>query len=57
MEEVALCVLYSSPDIIRQMKSRRMRWAGNMARMGEDRKLYKALLGKLEGKTSWKTKA
>jgi hypothetical protein len=27
--------LYSSPDIIRQMKSRRMRWAGHVARMGE----------------------
>jgi hypothetical protein len=29
--------LYSSPDIIRQIKSRRMRWAGHVARMGEDR--------------------
>jgi hypothetical protein len=29
--------LYSSPDIIRQMKSRRMRWAGHVARMGEGR--------------------
>jgi hypothetical protein len=33
--------LYSSPDIIRQVKSRRMRWAGHMARMGEERKVYK----------------
>jgi hypothetical protein len=31
--------LHSSPDIIRQMKSRRMRWAGHVARMGEDRKV------------------
>jgi hypothetical protein len=31
--------LYSSPDIIRQVKSRRMRWAGNLARMGEERKV------------------
>jgi hypothetical protein len=31
--------LYSSPDIIRQIKSRRMRWAGHVARMGEERKL------------------
>jgi hypothetical protein len=30
--------LYSSPDIIRQMKSKRMRWAGHVARMGEERK-------------------
>jgi hypothetical protein len=36
--------LYSSPDIIRQVKSRRMRWAGHVARMGEDRKLYKVLV-------------
>jgi hypothetical protein len=33
--------LYSSPDIIRQIKLRRMRWAGHVARMGEERKLYK----------------
>jgi hypothetical protein len=42
--------LYSSPDIIRQVKSRRMRWAGHVARMGEDRKVHKVLLGKPEGK-------
>jgi hypothetical protein len=41
--------LYSSPDIIRQMKSRRMRWAGHMARMGEGRNLYRVLVGKPEG--------
>jgi hypothetical protein len=42
--------LYSSPDIIRQVKSRRMRWAGHVARMGEERKVYKILVGKPEGK-------
>jgi hypothetical protein len=42
--------LYSSSDIIRQVKSRRMRWAGHVARMGEERKVYKVLVGKLEGK-------
>jgi hypothetical protein len=42
--------LYSSPDIIRQIKSRRMRWAGHVAHMGEERKVYKALVGKPEGK-------
>jgi hypothetical protein len=42
--------LYSSPDIIRQVKSRRMRWAGHVARMGEEKKVYKVLVGKPEGK-------
>jgi hypothetical protein len=42
--------LYSSPDIIRQVKSRRIRWAGHAARMAEDRKVYKPLVGKPEGK-------
>jgi hypothetical protein len=41
---------YSSPNIIRQIKSRRMRWAGHVARMGEERKLYNFLVGKPEGK-------
>jgi hypothetical protein len=41
--------LYSSLDIIRQVKSRRMRWAGHVARMGEERKVYKTLVGKPEG--------
>jgi hypothetical protein len=42
--------LYSPPDIIRQVKSRRMRWAGHVARMGEERKVYKVLVGKPEGR-------
>jgi hypothetical protein len=42
--------LYSSPDIIRQIKSRRMKWAGHVARMGEERKVYKVLVRKSEGK-------
>jgi hypothetical protein len=36
-----LHITYSSPNIIRQIKSRRMRWAGHVARMGEERKVYK----------------
>jgi hypothetical protein len=40
--------LYLSPDIIRQVKSRRMRWAGHVARMGEERKVYKVLVGNPE---------
>jgi hypothetical protein len=42
--------LYSSPDIIRQVKSTRKRWAGYVARMGEERKVYMVLVGKPEGK-------
>jgi hypothetical protein len=42
--------LYSSPSIIRIIKSRRMRWAGHMARMGKKRNLYRLLVGKPEGK-------
>jgi hypothetical protein len=42
--------LYSSPSIIRIIKSRRMRWAGHVARMGEKRKTYRLLVGKPEGK-------
>jgi hypothetical protein len=41
--------LYSSPSIIRVIKSRRMRWAGNVARMGEKRNAYRILVGKPEG--------
>jgi hypothetical protein len=37
--------LYPSPDIIRQIKSRRMRWAGHVARMGEGRNVYRVLVG------------
>jgi hypothetical protein len=42
--------LYSSPGIIRKVKSRRMRWAGHVVRMGKERKVYKVLVGKPEGK-------
>jgi hypothetical protein len=45
-----LHILYSSPNIITQIKSRRMRWAGHGARMGEERNLYRLLMGKPEGK-------
>jgi hypothetical protein len=44
-----LHILYSSPNITRQIKSRRMRWAGHVAHMGEERKVYKILVGKTEG--------
>jgi hypothetical protein len=42
--------LYSSPDIIRQIKSRRMRWAGHVAHMGEGKNVYRVLVGKPEEK-------
>jgi hypothetical protein len=42
--------LYSSQSIIRIIKSRRMRLAGHVARMGEKRNVYRLLVGKPEGK-------
>ena len=42
--------LYSSHNIVRVIKSRRMRWAGNVARMGEERGMYRVLVGKPEGR-------
>jgi hypothetical protein len=44
-----LQILCSSSNIIRQIKSRRMRWAGHVARMGEERSVYRVLMGKPEG--------
>jgi hypothetical protein len=41
--------LYPSPDIIRQIKSRRMKWVGHVARMGEWENVYRVLVGKPEG--------
>jgi hypothetical protein len=42
--------LYSSPNIVRVIKSRRMRWAGHVARIGEGRGVYRVLIGRPEGK-------
>ena len=42
--------LYSSPNIARVIKSRRVRWAGHVARMGEERGAYRVLVGKTGGK-------
>jgi transcription termination factor 2 len=44
--------LYSLPNIVRVVKSRRMRWAGHVARMEEGRGVYRVLVGKPEGKRS-----
>jgi len=43
--------LYCSTNIVRVIKSRRMRWAGHVARMGERRGVYRVLVGKPEGKS------
>jgi hypothetical protein len=45
-----LHILYSSPNIIRQIKSRRMRWVGHVACMGEERNVYRTLMRKPEEK-------
>jgi hypothetical protein len=42
--------LYSSPSIIKMVKTRGMRWAGHVARMGEKRNVYRLLVGKPEGR-------
>ena len=42
--------MYSLPSIVRVVKSRRMRWAGHVARMGEGRGVHRVLVGKPEGK-------
>jgi hypothetical protein len=42
--------LYGSPSIIRMIQSRRMRWAGDVTRMGKKRNAYRILVGKSEGK-------
>jgi hypothetical protein len=44
--------LYSSPNIVRVIKSRRMGWAGHVSRMGEGRGVYRVLVGRPEGNRS-----
>jgi hypothetical protein len=51
LQNEELHIVYSSPNIIRQIKSRRLRWVGHIAHMGEERNVYKVLMGKPEGKT------
>jgi hypothetical protein len=53
-----LYAVYSSPNIIRVVKSRRLRWAGHVARMGKRRGTYMILVGEtLEKETTWRTQA
>jgi len=48
-------IKYFSPNIVRVIKSRRLRWAGSVARMGERTGVYRVLVGKPEGETIWKS--
>jgi hypothetical protein len=50
LHNVELHILCSSPNIIRQIKSSRMIWAAHVARMGEERNVYRVLMGEPEGK-------
>ncbi|KAJ4434303.1 hypothetical protein ANN_22857 [Periplaneta americana] len=50
LHNTELHALYSSPDIITNIKSRRLRWAGHVARMGESKNAYRVLVGTPEGK-------
>ena len=49
LHNVELNVQHSSPNTVRVIKSRRMRWAGHVARMWEGRGVYRILVGKPEG--------
>jgi hypothetical protein len=51
MHNEELHILYSPLNIIKQIKSRRMRWAEHVACMGEERNMYRVLMGKPEGKS------
>jgi hypothetical protein len=46
-----LHILYSSPNIIRQTKSKGTRWVGHVARIGKERKVYRVSVGKTKGKS------
>jgi hypothetical protein len=45
LHSVEFHILYSSQNVIRQIKSRRMRWAGHVARMEQERNVYRVLMG------------
>ena len=53
LHDEELSDLYSSPNNVRLIKSRRMRWAGHVARTVEERGVYRVLLGKPEGRNHW----
>jgi hypothetical protein len=53
LQNEELNYLYSSPAILRVMKSRKMRWAGHVARMGEGRGVYRVLVENLKERDYW----
>jgi hypothetical protein len=53
LHNMQLYALYSSPDIIQTIKSRRMRWTGHVAHRGERRGACRVLVGKPEGRRSF----
>jgi len=57
LHEEELNDLYCSPNIDRLIKSRRMRWAGHVACVGERTDVYRVLVGKPEGEPTWETQA
>ena len=50
LHNAELYVMYSSPNIIREFKSRRLRWAGQVARMDQSRNAHRVFMGKPKGK-------
>ena len=50
VDNMEISDLYSSPNIVRVIQSRRMRWGGHVARMDEERGVYRVLVGKPEGR-------
>ena len=54
LHNAELHALYSSPNIISNLKSRRLRWAGHVARMEQSRNAYRVLVGKSEGKDTFR---
>ena len=54
LQYAELRTFYSSPKIIRNLKSRRLRWAGHLARMEQSRNAYIVLVGKPEGKETFR---
>ena len=54
LQNAKLHALYSSPNIIRNLKSRRLRWTGHVAHMEQSKNAYRVLVGKLEGEETFR---
>ena len=54
LDNTELHALYSSPNVIRNLKSRRLRWAGHVARREESTNAYRVLVGKPVGKETFR---